>query len=270
MSRKKNGLKKALLTICAVMLIVFLTSAFLLRNQMNEVLGRNEEPDIEEEIERDPEIQQIIDELPESTGYQLRRNATLYQIELFELLVNSHDAYFEFENSRNLQAYAGAIVRNFIADFFTLSNKNSRSDIGGLQFFTDDLVDDFRSFATDSFYLYLNHHIETYGREALPTVDSTTILNVVFDTRVVPFEEDEDPADFDEDTLVFDFYTWEYTGREIDIIVVEAQWTYEPTTLPHINEFQTEARFILIAHEDEVRIYVVELIIEEDEYASPW
>jgi len=213
------------------------------------------------------DMQIEIDQLPESEGYTLRRNPTEYQIELFELLVHAHDQFYETESDEDLKSYASAIVRNFVADFFTLSNKNSRSDVGGLQFFTEDLVDNFRSFAIDEFYLYLNQHIEMFGRESLPTVVSTTILNVGFEPRLIEIEDENGEVD-DGNTMFGEEST--ISMEEIRTIVVDIEWTYATSTLQEIDEFQTSARFVLVQHEDGVRIYVIGLIVDDENPDNLW
>ena len=255
MSNINDKFKKILLYMSTILGIAFLVSGVLLLSQIDIVLGRNNVEEVVEE--RLPEVQIIIDELPESDGYILRRNATEYQIELFEILVNAHKQFDETGSNEDLKDYAAAIVQNFVADFFTLSNKNSRSDVGGLQFFSDEVVDNFRDFAVDDFYLYLNQHIETFGSELLPTVVSTTILDVEFGTRFIETGAEDEDADLDDMFAAFDQVT--PSGEELEVIVIDIEWSYGSSTLRYIDEFQTMARFILIPHEESVKIYIIEL-----------
>ena len=272
MSNTNKKSKKALLFISAILGIILSASGALLLTQLD-ALSAGDDVETVEEPEPTPEEQRRIDELPESDGYTLRRNPTEYQIELFEILVRAHDQFYETGSDADLKNYAAAIVQNFVADFFTLSNKNSRSDVGGLQFFSEDIVDNFRNFAIDDFYLYLNQYIEIFGNESLPTVASTTILNVEFQNRVIPIE-DENGVDEEEDSLLGygygysygdDLYEEEIRGEEIRTIVVDIEWTYTTSTLRYINEFQTTARFVLVEREEGVRIYVIELPETENE-----
>jgi len=262
MSYNNNGFKKFVLSISGLLLITFLVSSVLLLSRIDEVLGGSSSNQINSEPDRTPEEQQIFDNLPESTKYRLRRSSTDYQIELFEILVHAHDSFQENNTTSNLEDYGGAIVRNFIADFFTLSNKESRTDVGGLQFFSEDLVDNFKNFAIDDFYLYLNQHITAFGSEALPTVSSTTILDVGFEPRTIPIREGDDESE--EITLVYNEF-WEVIGQEIMTIVIDAQWSYESSSLLSIEQFQTTARFVLVQYENDVKIYAIELVPEEDE-----
>jgi len=254
-----NGFKKILLRISVTLGILLLISSVLLMLQIDTLLGFNAEI-----VNERPSPS--IAELPELEGYTLRANATDYQIELFEILVNAHDQFNVTGADEDLKDYASAIVRNFVADFFTLSNKNSRSDVGGLQFFSQDVVRDFREFAIDKFYLYLNQHIETFGSESLPTVATTTVLNNEFSSLVLGVE-DENNELYDDENSQFPNENDNISGEVVRTIIIDLEWSYEHTTLPYISEFQTKARFVLVVHEEHVQIYVIELI--ETDYENP-
>ena len=282
-----NKFKKILLSISAILGIVLLISGAILMYHISTILGSNDVDDdyYYEVIEEPPSEEEgrIIEELPPTNGYTLRRNPTEYQLELFDRLVNAHDRFAETASDEDLKAYASAIVQNFVADFFTLSNKNSRTDIGGLQFFSEDVRDNFRTSAIDEFYLYLNQHLEMFDRELLPTVISTTILEVGFDTRIIETEEDEEDDECENydywGNCIDDLYNYhgfgydeeEPVGEEVRAIVIDISWSYASSTLMYINEFQTEARFVLIEVEDEgVRIFQIEIVEDECEVYDDW
>jgi len=269
--------KRILLRVSAILGIALLLSGMLLMRHVDTILGRNDS-DEEVEVEEpsiDDEERPLIIEPPEFDGYRLRSNPTDYQLELFDLLVNAHTQFYETSSDENLKAYASAIVQNFIVDFFTLSNKDSRTDIGGLQFFSEDVMDNFRSSAIDDFYLYLNQYLEIYGSESLPTVASTTILDASFGTIMIEIEDDDDDDD-DEEYSSYDYYSYygyepEIQEEEVRTIVIDASWAYEDSTLAYISEFQTEARFVLMEVEDEgVRIFLIEAIEEECQEYDYW
>lgn len=194
--------------------------------------------------------------------YELRMNATDYQIEQFDALMEAHEQFDALGTDNALQAYASAIVRNFIADFFTLSNKSSRADVGGVQFISSDVADYFTTWAIDTFYLHLGRYIQAYGDEAMPTIEFTTITEVEFDNRLIEVEEEESDEEIDPWEMI------EPVEPEYEpIIVVYAEWRFASTILPHIDEFQTAARFVLKEVEDEgLRIFQIEAIEEECVY----
>lgn len=258
MSDIYNKFRKGLLLISALLGVALLAGGVLLLSQVDTVLGRNERANNNPPEQQIPteEAQPPIEELTDLGVYTLRRQATSYQIELFELLVSAHEQFYATNSDEDLKVYASVIVRNFIADFFTLSNKESRSDVGGLQFFSEDITGRFRNFAIDKFYLYLNQYIEMFGSEALPTVSSTTILNVEFAYLTTEIEDESNELEGENTRL---------DEEEIRTVIIDVEWSYEHTTLPYINEFQTMARIVLVEREESVRIYTIEFIEVETE-----
>jgi len=267
-SNMNKKIRKILLSASAILGIVLLVGGLLLMNQMNAMLRDNNGEDDYTEVEETlpPEVERVIEELPPSDGYELRRNPTEYQLELFERLVNSHDQFHDTGTDEDLKDYAVTIAQNFVADFFTLSNKHSRTDVGGLQFFSDEVVDNFRNSAIDEFYLYLNQYLEIFGSESLPTVASTTLLSAEFEYRTIAIEDEEEEDS--EEYASFGYYDFleeeEELGEQVRALVIDVEWSYANSTLMYIDEFQTEARFVLIEVEDEgVRIFQIEMPEEE-------
>lgn len=231
---KEKVWQKILVLLTILSSIVFVFSTVILINNIDRM--RNNSTPVE--IERPQAEQAIIDELPDSI-YDLRRQATDYQIEIFTELFSAHDLFMlDSGLEENLKSYAESIARNFVADFFTLSNKNSRSDVGGLQFVSEDVVDDFHQAASDTFYLYLNHHLYNIENNDLPTVVATNIVNTELGYHQLELE------------------TWPWS-EYIDIVTVDIEWTYAETTMLEIVEFQNSARITFVINEDTVRIYMI-------------
>ena len=238
--------KKILLAASALCLFILLISGFVLLRHVN-LLGQapTEEPRTEEE-------QRVIDELPEDLVYALPRRATPHQLELFELLFSAHDDFNTIVIDSFLLTYSEMIARNFVADFFTFSNKDSRHDIGGLQFIHEEVVDAFFDFAVNTFYLHLNQHLDIFGAESLPTVATTRVINSETDWQRLELNE----------------YPW---AEYLPVIIVDVEWTYATTTLPDIHEFQTSARFILQEDAGVIRIRSIEQMpIEEEPVQNLW
>jgi len=250
MKNRNDRLSKTLLSISVILGIAFLVTLFLLINQFSDSWGRRDDGDTNPTITNETE------------RYALRQNATPYQIELFEDLLAAHDQFEQWGSDESLEAYAAAIVQNFIADFYTLSNKNNRNNVGGIQFFSEEIADVFTTHAINEFYLYLNQHIETFGSEALPTVQSIEITGVEFAQRPIESEEDESAEGYGYGHGIPENIEYER------VVIVYANWTYEATTLPGIDEFQTSARFTLRITEEGVFIYIVEEVQEQFPYGS--
>jgi len=252
MKNQDDRLSKLLLFISVILGIAFLVMLFLVVNQFSDSWGRgnegNTEPPVTNETER----------------YTLRQNATPYQIELFESLIEAHEQFEQWGSDEALEAYAAMIVQNFVADFYTLSNKTDRNDVGGIQFFSEEIASVFTTHAVDTFYLYLNQHIETFGNEALPTIGQVNITQVVFDYRPIEPEEDENEDNQGHGHGLLGQPNIEYER----VVIVDANWTYEASTLPGIHEFQTSARFTLRITDEGVHIYIIEEMQHQFPYGS--
>ena len=158
--------------------------------------------------------------------YTLRETATEYQEEIYDELIETQTAFEESWTPETESAYAESVVKNFIADFFTWSNKGGRNDVGGLQFVYPLYRSDFRNKAVDVFYLYLDYYIEEYGAEQLLTVENVNVTGV-------------DP-------------NYVYTmpdGTERDAVYVYAEWTYADSNELDLSKFPTETGFILLERE---------------------
>ena len=267
MNELDSKFKKILLILSTIIGMFFLMTVGVLYFHASGMMSSNGESSVSEgsrpEQER-PTPDEGSDVTTEPEVYELRMNATEYQIELFEELIPAHNQFEALGTDEALQDYASAIVKNFVADFFTLSNKESRSDIGGVQFFSDDVVDHFTADAMDNFYLYLGRHIEAFGSEAMPEIASVAVTGVEFGQRPVEVEEEEP----DEEINIWEIIDPE-EPEDVEYertIIVYVEWTFAPTALPQIDEFQTSARFVLMEVEDAgVRIFQIQLIEEECE-----
>lgn len=73
---------------------------------------------------------------------------------------------------------AQAVAKAFIADFFTLSNKDNDGDIGGLDYIPSTSNEAFQEYA--KYYYYNNYAIilTNEGKDALPQVENITLSNV--------------------------------------------------------------------------------------------
>ena len=76
------------------------------------------------------------------------------------------------------EAEAEALAKLFVADFFTLSNKTSDTDIGGLNYIPSDAYEDMEVYARFYFYNNYSSIVAEYGEEQLPTVEDVTVSDV--------------------------------------------------------------------------------------------
>lgn len=181
--------------------------------------------------------------------YLLRADATEYQIELFDQLIESRGRFEDNDTPATTQAYAQAVVKSFIVDFFTWSNKSDRADIGGLQFIAPSIRQHVRGLATDEFYLYLNQYLETFGPEGVLEVRGITIeetdLDAIWQIPLPPQEESEEGGLDDVQEAMYE---------ELEVIRIRASWQYAPTAITLQEEFQQEGVFYLIRERGHLRI----------------
>lgn len=119
----------------------------------------------EDEIENSPKFN-IAD-----YGYQLRANATDLQYNYFQELIEE----LQKEEVDDV-AVAASVAKNFVADFYTWSNKGGMYDVGGMCYVYSAGLANIYMYAKDSFYHYLNYYIDEYGSENLPEVANVEIV----------------------------------------------------------------------------------------------
>lgn len=114
------------------------------------------------------------------------------------------------------------VVKNFIIDYFTWTNKDGNYEIGGLQYIYGPNYVAFEMKSRWSFYEDLDLYIAEYGRENLLEVDSVSPSDAVF----------------------AGYYIMDY--KSYDAYYVEASWTYKKTKGFKSDEFQKVGYFTVI------------------------
>lgn len=105
--------------------------------------------------------------------YTLNDKSTKYYKQLFkelkEVLSNK---------PINDEEYAKSISKLFIADLYTLSNKLTSSDIGGVQYIYEPYKNDFISIAQDSLYSSVKSDIYGDRKQVLPEVSNVEVKSI--------------------------------------------------------------------------------------------
>lgn len=114
-----------------------------------------------------------IEETIENYGYELADNETNYYKELFKNLKTVLN-----DKPLNEEKYASLVSQLFLSDFFNLNNKQSKNDVGGLQFVYSDFRDDFEKLAKEGIYHYVESNIYGDRDQKLPIVKEISVLNV--------------------------------------------------------------------------------------------
>jgi len=107
----------------------------------------------------------------DSLGYSLRDDATDYQKELFKELKEA------VEKNDDEVEIATLVAENFVADFYTWTNKKGSYDVGGLCYFYSPQKITLYEQARDTFYYYLSHYIGEYGKDDLLEVENIKVVS---------------------------------------------------------------------------------------------
>ena len=114
---------------------------------------------------------EVVDKIG-SYGYYITDRSTTYFKKLYEELKSlvQKDNFDEKE-------YASLISKMFVADFYDLDSKASKSDVGGVQFVYDMYRDKFIKTASDSNGIYYYVKSDLYGerKQSLPKVKEVEV-----------------------------------------------------------------------------------------------
>lgn len=116
-------------------------------------------------------------------GYTLEDRDTKYFKEKFEELKELLNQE-EFEQ----EEYIKLISELFIMDLFTIENKISRYDVGGLEFVYKDSVSSFKSVLENSIYKTVENNLDGTRNQSLPIVNEVTVTDVKETTYEMPDE----------------------------------------------------------------------------------
>lgn len=106
----------------------------------------------------------------DTVNYVEGNHPTALMDEIYDQLLAANESGDKTQERELVAAY-------FAADFLTWSNKTDREDIGGLYLVYPDVRTEFASYALNLYYVNMNEHALTYGREGLPEVESYAIIS---------------------------------------------------------------------------------------------
>lgn len=160
----------------------------------------------------------------------------LDSLELYGYTLDDYDSalYKEYFNDLkstlnskevNYEDYAKEIVKLFVSDFYTLDNKLTSSDIGGVEFIPSDMVENFKMHAGDTMYNHVKTNIYGDRVQELPIVKKVDVTNI--------------------ESITYTYKDKEYSGYK-----VSASWEYQEDLGYKNNEI-----FTLI--KDNNKLYIV-------------
>lgn len=157
----KKGVKRFLI----VLLIVLILAAVILWF----VFGRGEK-------KQEPQTATVVETL-DDYGYSLRSDATSLSKSLFEELKKVLN-----QEPINEEEYAKLVARSFLADFYTLDNKVTNNDIGGVQYVYSSVQDNFILKAQDTLYKYVESNLYDEREQELPIVTAVEVTSITSTT----------------------------------------------------------------------------------------
>ena len=96
-----------------------------------------------------------------------QRDKTIYKDIFNELKIELNNENIDYKK------YAELISKLFIVDFYTLSNKTSKEDVGGVQFVKDEIKDNFILNAQNTIYKYIG-----ISNEENPEVNDIELVSI--------------------------------------------------------------------------------------------
>lgn len=177
------------------------------------------------DVDKPVETREKLDSL-ELYGYTLDDEDT----ELYKSYFNELKKVLN-ENDIDNEKYASLLVQLFVVDVYTLNNKLTSTDIGGLEFIHTDMVENFKINLGDTMYNTIESNLYGDRTQSLPVVSEVTINSV---------EE----------------YNYNYNDQEYEGYLVSASWKYESDL-----GYENSASFVLI--DDNNKLNIVEKLVGE-------
>ena len=234
MKKKKNNTNSLFIAVTVVLILIFLISVFYIKYYIEHYgIGNGIVTRYKTEF------------------YELPKNANDYQIDIYEELAKTCNKIEDFNVDGGLENVASLVVKSFISDYFTWSNKRGSYDVGGLDYVFGPQFLNIQAQARQYYYNDLDILLDKYGNDNLPTV---TNINIVQADHM----EDKFKYEYNE----FDYSVNEYVTKEekFDYYMIGATWdyqeetTYDETNLPNKGMFMVINRNgrleIAFYHED--------------------
>lgn len=155
----------------------------------------------------------------DTMDYHLRANATDYQKELFKELDQA-------VKDKDKEKIAECVAKNYIADFYTWTNKSGSYDVGGMYYVYSPNKGNIVAQARAQFYKYLSTYIKEYGSENLLEVIEVTAEGGNNGKK------------------------YELDGKTYDLYFYTCDFKYNENTKLNLNEFNTKLYMSIIENED--------------------
>lgn len=206
----KNKKKRIIVTILVVILVVLLI-AFAVN------IGKDDNKD------KKPKV---VDEI-KKFSYTVSETDTKLFKDTFKKLKETLSKD-EVDNKE----YAKLISELFVIDFYTLDNKKTKNDVGGVQFVYEKHKTDFVDKAREGMYKQVKSNLDNNRKQNLPEVETVEVTSV---EEVVP------SAIFESEEFA--------NVTEAEAYEIKLNWTYKNN-----DNFQTEATIVVVKDGDKLSI----------------
>lgn len=161
--------------------------------------------------------------------FKLRKNATEFQRELYDSLIDTMKL-----SPSDQESIAVLIAKNFVADFYTWSNKLHFNDVGGLQFIETTLAGSVMNQAIQNFYNDFHYYLE--NGDVKDTLEVQSISSTV------------QPTEYLLQRQIISAMTGNETQKEIkkEGFAVTLKWTYVPQESFDTSVYQNETTIIVV------------------------
>lgn len=157
-------------------------------------------------------------------GYELKDNKSKQYKELFKELEE-----ILLESEVDEEAYVKKLAQLFVYDFYSLSDKTAKTDVGGVDFVQASALENFLINAEDTYYKYVESNLYGDRKQELPTVNEITIESIT-------------PTEY------------VYNNQKASAYEVKLNWTY---TEDKYSDYQSSATLTFV--KEDIKYYLVEL-----------
>ena len=134
-------------------------------------------------------------------GYKLKENKPKEYKDMFKELEDILKA-----EDLDEEAYAKQVSKMFIYDFYSLNDKDAKTDIGGVDFVYSGVLENFLQNAQNTYYKYVESNIYGNRNQKLPIVKDVEVTGI----EQTPFAYGEQTDEHAYSVVV----TWDYTDTD--------------------------------------------------------
>ena len=183
--------------------------------------------------------------------YSIRNNATTLQKDLYKALLE------EVQNEqRDDKTMYELLAQNYVADFYTWTNKFRQNDVGGIQFVHEDIRVGVYHSAQEETYSDLYYYLQNGG---LKNTLEVSELEVVASKPIEFFIHDDEG----EEEIYDDYLELYVDGDYHDAYLVSLRWTYKDVNNFNVNAYETSANMIMMLNDQGVPM-IVEVNYDEE------